>query len=373
VNGTARIVDKNKELKKEEDKQRDGGKSSVASQDPESGVPRIGPYNRALGEIYQRLYPEMRRAKPNQEAIAAALHAMQRLTMESDAETSVEQSVTESIHETTLCSACGHRNRQGNKFCGGCGIGLESRAETPIVPVEISRGSAPRPFKDEPAHRDEAGTDFSQPEVHPETGGSSATHFYHHHYHHHYFQGAPEAPSAPRVNAPESAREADRLRVAAAAKGEPISRNEAAVRRLTQEWILACNTRQLEELIDLYAADALILRSNIPPIRGAAAVREFFFASLEAGLGEVALDPLRVEVFGDLAHEVGRYSALVPGTVGKRREERGKYLWVFARQASGDWKLIAECWCSDLMLTGAESDIPKGAIPLSGKSPARKS
>ncbi|MGA7505473.1 MAG: nuclear transport factor 2 family protein, partial [Candidatus Sulfotelmatobacter sp.] len=139
------------------------------------------------------------------------------------------------------------------------------------------------------------------------------------------------------------------------------------------EWILACNMRQLEELAELYAADALVLRSNLPPIRGAAAVREFFFASLEAGLGEVALDPMRVEVSGDLAHEVGRYSALVPGTVGKRREERGKYLWVFARQASGDWKLVAECWCSDLTITSAESDVPKGAIPLGVKPAAKKS
>ena len=164
--------------------------------------------------------------------------------------------------------------------------------------------------------------------------------------------------AAPRTNPLDSAREADRLRVAAAAKGESMSRDEAAVRRLTQEWVLACNTRHLDELIELYAADAVVLRSNLPPIRGAIAVREFFFASLEAGLGEVALDPLRVEVSADLAHEVGRYSALVPGTAGKRREERGKYLWVFAKQGSGDWKLISECWAADLLLN-AESDVPK--------------
>jgi uncharacterized protein (TIGR02246 family) len=205
--------------------------------------------------------------------------------------------------------------------------------------------------------------------------GVPGTHHYHHHYHHHYFQGGQgeAGAGAPRANAPESAREADRMRVAAAAKGEPMSRGEAAVRRLTQEWVLACNTRQLDELTELYAADALVLRSNLPPIRGAMAVREFFFASLEAGLGEVALDPMRVEVSGDLAHEVGRYSALVPGTAGKRREERGKYLWVFAKQTSGDWKLASECWSSDLTLSGTESDIPKPVAPSGAKVPPRRS
>jgi uncharacterized protein (TIGR02246 family) len=207
--------------------------------------------------------------------------------------------------------------------------------------------------------------------VHPQPGAPPGTHHYHHHYHHHYFQGGHDASSAPRPNAAESAREADRMRIAAAAKGEPISRGEAAVRRLTQEWVLACNTRQLDELMELYAADALVLRSNLAPIRGALAVREFFFASLEAGLGEVAVDPMRVEVLGDLAHEVGRYSALVPGTAGKRREERGKYLWVFAKQASGDWKLVSECWSSDLTLSGAESDVPKAVIPLAKPQPRK--
>jgi uncharacterized protein (TIGR02246 family) len=178
---------------------------------------------------------------------------------------------------------------------------------------------------------------------------------------------------APRVNAPESAREADRLRVAAAAKGEPMSRSEAAVRRLTQEWVLACNTRQLDELLDLYAPDALVLRSNLPLLRGAAAVREFFFSALESGLGEVEVEPIRVEVVGDLAHEVGRYSALVPGTTGKRREERGKYLWVFAKQSGGEWKLISECWSSDLTLTNAESDVPKAVASLAPKVQPRRS
>jgi ketosteroid isomerase-like protein len=101
-------------------------------------------------------------------------------------------------------------------------------------------------------------------------------------------------------------------------------------------------------------------------------VREFFFAALEAGLGEVSVEPMRVEVGGDLAHEVGRYSALVPGTSGKRREERGKYLWVFARQNTGEWKLVSECWSADLTLTAAESDVPKLPGPATSKGVPRK-
>jgi uncharacterized protein (TIGR02246 family) len=324
-----------------------------------------------LGEIYQRLYPEMRRPKPNQEAIAAALQAMQRLTMEADSETVAEhESLESSVAPQTACHVCGHHNRSGNKFCGSCGLLLGT--EPPESSSRESQPSASNREKELMPQVPPPAPEAAQ-EVHPSPGSPVGTHHYHHHYHHHYFQGgqAEAAVPAARANAPESAREADRLRVAAAAKGEPMSRSEAAVRRLTQEWILACNTRQLDELIELYAGDALVLRSNLPPIRGAMAVREFFFASLEAGLGEVALDPMRVEVSGDLAHEVGRYSALVPGTAGKRREERGKYLWVFAKQSSGDWRLLSECWSSDLTLSGAESDVPKPVAPSPKPQPRR--
>jgi uncharacterized protein (TIGR02246 family) len=337
---------------------------ATAAQDSESTVPSVGPHNPALGEIYQRLYPEMRRPKPNQEAIAAALQAMQRLTMEADSESVAEDATLEpGGGAQNACRVCGHQNRVGNKFCGTCGLALGT--EPPESATHASRALDDEPVPQTPPP--------AADEVHPPPGAPAGTHHYHHHYHHHYFQGgsADAASAAPRPNAPESAREADRMRVAAAAKGEPMSRSEAAVRRLTQEWVLACNTRQLDELIELYAADALVLRSNLPPIRGAMAVREFFYASLEAGLGEVSVEPMRVEVLGDLAHEVGRYSALVPGTAGKRREERGKYLWVFAKQSSGDWKLVSECWSSDLTLSGTESDVPKPVAPSAKTQPRR--
>jgi uncharacterized protein (TIGR02246 family) len=318
-----------------------------------------------LDEIYQRLYPEIRRQRPNQEAIAAALQAMQRLTAEMDSEHAVADSTPEGrLDPHSACPACGHQNRKGNKFCGMCGLPAEgARDQSPSLespPVE------PDFLPQNPSAAQDA-----VHETHPPAGTPGGMHHYHHHYHHHYFPGGQDSV-APRPNSPESAREADRLRIAAAAKGEPMSRGEAAVRRLTQEWVLACNTRQLDELLELYAPDAMVLRSNLPTIRGAAAVREFFFAALEAGLGEVSVEPMRVEVTGDLAHEVGRYSALVPGTAGKRREERGKYLWVFARQSRGDWKLVSECWSADLTLTSAESDIPKAPGVAASKGLPRK-
>jgi uncharacterized protein (TIGR02246 family) len=325
-----------------------------------SGLTEV--HNPVLGEIYQRLYPEMRTHRPRQEAIRAALRAMKQLSPEMYAEQSAEGAALDvSEGPGSNCRVCGHHNREGHRFCSKCG--------TPVQAASAQPGPA---FPKEAEPVPETSGSNPESEIFPTGSPAQGIHHYHHHYHHHYFpEGGHESP-VPRASQ-ESARETDRLRAAAAAKGEPMSRSEAAVRRLTQEWVLACNTRQLQELVELYASDAIVLRPNHPAIRGAAAVREFFFGALEAGLGEVEVDPIRVDVVGDLAHEVGRYSALVPGTVGKRREERGKYLWVFAKQSGGEWKLISDCWSSDLTLINAESDIPKAAVPLAAKggSPRR--
>ncbi|HEY1677473.1 MAG TPA: DUF4440 domain-containing protein [Candidatus Sulfotelmatobacter sp.] len=290
-----------------------------------------------LQELYRRLQPSGRRGKPTPE-VAAALEAAQRLSTEIDAEDAANDATGKLTVDAAIivCSSCGYHNREGNKFCGMCGA--VAVAGTGRPPAQAIVPSQPQFMEGEPM---------------PERSAGNETHHYHHHYHHHYFPGGGDA-GYPRASEP--ARE-EKLRPNAALRGD-MSRAEAAVRRITQEWVLACNTRHLDDLLELYVSDALVLRSNCPPIRGAAAVREFFFGALDAGLGEVEVDPLRVEVVGDFAYEAGRCKALIPSSSGKRREERGKYLWVFARQANSEWKLTADCWSSDLTLANLESDVP---------------
>jgi ketosteroid isomerase-like protein len=342
--GVIRFVDKDK-------------KPSRQSGSPSDSQPASGS---DMDELYRRLQPEMRRPKPSADAIAAALEAAQRLAAETDAENAADDSAQDFANDSAaVCRVCGYRNRGGNKFCGKCGVAVAESAESEAAfPPEERRPRAialhPNPFLDP-----EPEPEF-EPERRPMGNRSTGqeTHHYHHHYHHHYFPGGQEG-MVPRA-AGDSAREIEKSRPTAALRGD-MSRAEAAVRRITQEWVLACNTKHLDDLLDLYVADALVLRSNYPPVRGAAAVREFFFGGLDAGLGEVEVEPLRVEVAGDMAYEAGRCKALVPGATGKRREERGKYLWVCARQSNGEWKLAVDCWSSDLTFTTLESDVPPSA------------
>jgi uncharacterized protein (TIGR02246 family) len=291
-----------------------------------------------LQELIDRMKSDMGQPKTGDENISEALEAVQRMVLQMETDEGVAP-VAES-QERRGCRACGVPNPPGNRFCARCGVPLQDGqpAETPapVMPTLKAGESA------------------------------SGQHFYHHHYHHHYFAPGEGQPGAGSGGA--GTREAVRGRSPGAGAGS--SRAEAAVRKLSQDWALACNTKHLDHLMELYSADATLVRPNVPPIRTAAAIREYFVTALEAGLGDVVMEPLRVELLGEFAYEVGRCSMLVPAAMGKRREERGKYVIMSARQ-DGEWRVIVDTWSADMGLaTGAESkpQVPGIAVPRQVKS-----
>jgi ketosteroid isomerase-like protein len=273
----------------------------------------------------------------------AALQAMQRFSLEQSAEESVNLDAETESAGRQACPSCGTANRKGNNFCASCGATLLK---------------SPRQAQTEVA-----------PPSHPPAPEAPGDHHYHHHYHHHYFSSADGMEMGggpdPRATA-GSGREI--VRVRAPLGGPSLSRAEAALRKVAQDWALACNTKQLDDLVDLYVPDALVQRPNVSTVRGTAAIREFFFGLLEAGMSEVEMEPLRTELFGDFGYEAGRCKSLVPIAMGKRREERGKYLVLLSRQANGEWKIVADNWSSDLSLgVGSEKPVKPGApsgVPL---------
>ena len=308
----------------------------VDKQNKDSGPSRIPGRKQEMDEILRKITGEMKRQQPSPDEMAAALQAVQRLAAEADNHLAADDIAQEFAADlvSDVCSVCGYRNRENTKFCGMCGVALPVSGN-----LQASQPSG----------------DLTS-SIPPRSSGPG-THYYHHHYHHHYFQPGHEG-GMPRPGG-EPLRE-EKLRSPSAAMRGDMSRAEAAVRRVTQEWVLACNTKHLDDVLELYAADAMVLRSNYPSLRGAAAIREFFYGALDTGLGEAEMEPLRVDIVGELAYEAGRFKALVPSAAGKRREERGKYLWVCQRQSGGEWKIVADCWASDLTLSNLESDVPLG-------------
>jgi ketosteroid isomerase-like protein len=298
--------------------------------------------NPEVEEFLHRLMEkqDIRRPKPSPEAVAAAVQAIQRLGARIESQqASAEISEESSAVTDAACRMCGHQNVNGSQFCGMCGAPLGE----PLT--EMRLGAFP-----------------------------GAQHHYHHHYHHHFAAGeeadmpAGFGPRLPGALAGTAGKEAAKIRTAVAGQG--LSRAEATIRQMTHDWAAACNNKQIEDLLEFYAADALVMRPNIPPVRGTAAIREFFVGALEAGLGDVELEALRVELLGDVAYQAGRCKMLVPVVMGKRREERGKYVVVFAKEKTGQWKAVVDCWSTDLGLSVADS-LPGSPAPAVSPKPRR--
>lgn len=293
-------------------------------------------HNEEVEDFFTRMKYDLRRPKPASEDVEAAREAIERLTIQADADG--HDSAGGDVEAKSACPACGNENPPSHKFCGTCGI---------------------------PMQQDDSGT-AGPMSVRPETAIESAIattpagqHHYHHHYHH-YLSGD-QSPSLQSGATPPAK---DPLRARAVLGGPPSNRADAAVRKLAQDWSVACNTKHLDDLVELYATDAIVLRPNVPAIRGTAAIREFLFTAMDAGLGEVELEALRVDVFGDVAYEAGRSKMVVPVAMSKRREERGKYVIISTRTA-GEWKIVCDMWSSDLSLQSvAETNPARGVIPL---------
>jgi ketosteroid isomerase-like protein len=278
--------------------------------------------NPEIDAFFQRLPSNLRWPAPTDAAIAAAVEAIQRISGTENSAAPPHPG-NEGRGSGFLCAACGQSLRIGMRFCGNCGAPVDEGALAPGSEGEsIAAGAS-----NEPA------------------AAQAAQHHYHHHYHH-FIAGGGSAPAQQEVTVPQGR---------ASSTPGAGSRAGLAARQLAQDWAQACNTRHIDDLLELYSSDATLIRSNIPPVRSTPAIREFLFATLEAGLGEVEMESLRTEIFGEIALDLGRCKMLVPVAMGKRREERGKYLLVMARQPAGNWKIVADFWAIDLSVSASPS------------------
>jgi ketosteroid isomerase-like protein len=303
------------------------------------------PEGKDIEDFFQRLPGSFRWPKPNAEAVAAAVEAVHRMSGGGAAQDLAAAGEAELAGNT--CSGCGGALAAGARFCGSCGLAAHAGDAAALSSVPASASARP----------------------------TAGQHHVHHHYHHFvpgpggsgvgalFGAGGAEAEasaaagsSAPRGRAPGSA-------------GAMGGRAEAGARQVALDWAQACNTRHIDDLIELYAADATLIRSSVPPVRSLPAIREFLISLLEAGLGDVEMESLRLEIMGDIALDLGRCKMLVPVAMGKRREERGKYLVVLVRQPAGTWKILADCWSADLAVSA-----PPEAAPRKGEAtpPGRK-
>ncbi|MGH1478828.1 MAG: YybH family protein [Geminicoccales bacterium] len=96
-----------------------------------------------------------------------------------------------------------------------------------------------------------------------------------------------------------------------------------------------------------YTDDAVLLPPNTPRIEGREGIQGVWQGLIDADVRNVALTTQEVDVFGDVANEVGTISATAPSEDGRRAPLTGKYVAVWKRGGDGTWRMRRDIWNFD--------------------------
>lgn len=130
------------------------------------------------------------------------------------------------------------------------------------------------------------------------------------------------------------------------------------------DYVRSNHQRDADGLAELYTSDALLLPPDEPPVVGHDAIKEFWADGVEPGL---QLDPLRVEVTGDQAAIVSRYTVPARDDV---PADSGKCVLLLKRESFGRWKITTDIWNTSTPKDDDEADDSTQAKPFRTSYPA---
>jgi len=118
------------------------------------------------------------------------------------------------------------------------------------------------------------------------------------------------------------------------------------IRNLAQDFVTSFNTANYDQAGAFFAQDAVFMVPHYEPAYGPKAVECLLHRFADAGYEDLRLETSRVEISGDLAMDIGRYSVAIHQPDGTILTDRGKYLKNWRRL--GAWLIVADCWSSNL-------------------------
>ena len=130
------------------------------------------------------------------------------------------------------------------------------------------------------------------------------------------------------------------------AESRPFLDVQSLINNLAQDFVTDFNTGNYEQAAALFAHDGAFMAPHFEPAYGPKAVENQLRQFGDAGFQDLRLETVRVEASGDLAMEIGRYSVAIRQPDGTIQADRGKYVKAWRRL--GAWRIVADCWSSNL-------------------------
>jgi ketosteroid isomerase-like protein len=125
------------------------------------------------------------------------------------------------------------------------------------------------------------------------------------------------------------------------------SKHEAdSLMNLSREWSAKVASAPIDEWINFWADDALIMPPGLPAVRGRAAIRQYVEAAAKLPGFQIRWEPETafVSQSGDLAYMIERNVTIVNDTEGNPVTTHGKVVTVWRRSADGSWQNVVDMW-----------------------------
>jgi uncharacterized protein (TIGR02246 family) len=120
-----------------------------------------------------------------------------------------------------------------------------------------------------------------------------------------------------------------------------VAAEKAALLETDRAWAREASAgRDAEKLLAFWTEDARVVMAGEPTRDGKSAIREMITRSLATPGFHIAWTPERADVAasGDVGYTVGTNEITVPDQAGKPMVMAGRYITVWRRDASGQWK-----------------------------------
>src|SRR5580698_9805119 len=95
------------------------------------------------------------------------------------------------------------------------------------------------------------------------------------------------------------------------ADSRPFPDVQAVIRDIAQDFVTNFNTGNYDQVASLFADDGVFMAPHHEPAYGPKAIERKLSQFGEAGYQDLRIETSRVEVSGDLAMEIGRYSVSI--------------------------------------------------------------
>ena len=124
--------------------------------------------------------------------------------------------------------------------------------------------------------------------------------------------------------------------------------DEAAIKSVNEQCLAALNGGDVDAIVNFILDDAVFMPPNAAALVGKAAIQSWLQTATDTYTFDETWSSEEIVVFGDWAFDRGTSKVLMTSKAGGEPVDvTGKYIWIYERQADGNWKYARCIWNND--------------------------